>query len=172
MEPLLIIKKSTPAYIVYRGLFPKKSSIIFAEDAIYIVPLGKNYFQDSMGLATDIVGINPLGIVDAIGGKIDNLQHTRKRNKEYKKMMEDVESLISQKKKGTFKLEYTDLQEFIYRNSIRFLAKNFIGFRFKNKDHYFFVEDKNVIEPAITIVKKLSPNAKIKMKKGLMLKKS
>ncbi len=171
MEPLLIIKKSSPAYILYRGLFPKKLMIIFAEDAIYVVRIGKDFFSDSLGLATDMIGINALGIGDLIGGKIDDFRQTRKGNKEYKKIVEDVETLISQQKKGVLKLEYTNLKKFIYRKSIRFISKDFIGFQFKNKNYYFFVKDKNVIEPALTIIKELSPNAKIKSKRGPMLKK-
>ncbi len=114
-----------------------------------------------------MVGINPFGIGDFIDGKIDDFRQTRKENKEYKKIAEDVEKLISQQKKGVLKLEYANLKKFIYRKSIRFVSKDFIGFQFKNKNYYFFVKDKNVIEPVLTIIKELSPNAEIKSKRGL-----
>ena len=171
MKALIIITKCTPAYVFYRGLFPKKSMIIFCEDAIYKVRLGRNYMEDTVGLAADNIGINLLGIGDSIGAKIDDLRHSKKKEEVSKKPSENIESLLSQEKKGVAKFEYSSLKKFIYRKPSRFF-KAYLGFVFNKKKAFFFIEDKNVVDPVVALIKELAPNAKIKQKRGRLFRKT
>ena len=172
MEPLLIIKQCRPPVnaVGLKNPIARKTMIIFAEDAIYFVGLGRDY----SGALLDVFGaMLPDGVSevsDFVGGKLNDWRSARAQNANYIQFAANVEKYVAAHQ-DTIRYEYPDLEAFIYRKKIRGMVASYVGFEFKRKKLYFEVKDKNVLGPAVALITELAPQAKIKKKRGPMLKK-